>query len=86
MAAADAAGMPIGAWVEQALRQTLEAPAAVESVEIDELEAMVRRVVAEKLQPVTEALARPEAATPNPPAGCGASVTVAGRRQLGLPV
>jgi predicted HicB family RNase H-like nuclease len=27
MAAADAAGMPVGAWVEQALRQALEAKA-----------------------------------------------------------
>ena len=60
MAAADAAGMPVGAWVEQALRQALEAkaePAPPEGVEIDELEAMVRRVVAEELQPVKEALA-----------------------------
>jgi hypothetical protein len=62
MAAADAAGMPVGAWVEQALRQALEAraePAQPEGVEIDELEAMVRRVVAEELRPVKEALAHP---------------------------
>ena len=59
MAAADAAGMAIGAWVEQALRQALEAkPASPEGVEIDELEAMVRQVVAEELQPVREALAQ----------------------------
>ena len=61
MAAADAAGMPVGAWVEQALRQALDAkagPPPPEGVEIDELEAMVRRVVAEELQPVKEALAR----------------------------
>jgi hypothetical protein len=60
MAAADKAGMPVSAWVEQALRQALEAkaePAPPEGVEIDELEAMVRRVVAEELQPVKEALA-----------------------------
>jgi hypothetical protein len=60
MAAADAAGMPVGAWVEQALRQALEGeaePAPPEGVEIDELEAMVRRVVAEELRPVKEALA-----------------------------
>src|SRR5215213_8545055 len=59
MAAADAAGMPVAAWVEQALRQALEAkaePAPPEGVEIDELEAMVRRVVAEELRPVQEAL------------------------------
>src|SRR4051812_50138061 len=45
-AAADAVGMPVGAWIERALRQALEAkaePAAPEGVEIDELEAMVRR-------------------------------------------
>jgi len=60
MAAADAAGMEVGAWIEQALRQALEArtePAPPEGVEIDELEAMVRRVVAEELRPVKEALA-----------------------------
>jgi predicted RecB family endonuclease len=74
MAAADAAGMPISAWVERALRQALEAkaePAAPEGVEIDELEAMVRRVVAEELGPMREALARLEAraAVPNPAGG-----------------
>jgi hypothetical protein len=59
-AAADAAGISVGAWVEQALRQVLEAkaePAPAEGVEIDELEAMVRRVVTEGLRPVKEALA-----------------------------
>jgi hypothetical protein len=55
-AAADEAGMPVGAWVEQALRRALEPPRP-EGVEIDELEAMVRRVVAEELRPVREALA-----------------------------
>jgi hypothetical protein len=72
MAAADKAGMPVSAWVEQALRQALEAkaePAPPEGVEIDELEAMMRRVVVEELQPVKEALARPEATAPGPPAG-----------------
>jgi hypothetical protein len=71
-AAADAAGMPVGAWVEQALRQALEAkaePVPPEGVEIDELEAMVRRVVAEELRPVREALARSEATAPSPPPG-----------------
>jgi hypothetical protein len=71
-AAADAAGMPVGAWVEQALRQALEAeaePARPEGVEIDELEAMVRRVVAEELRPLKEALAHPgTAAAPSRPA------------------
>ena len=61
MAAADEAGMPVGAWVERALRQALEPKAEAaqpEGVELDELEAMVRRVVAEELRPVKEALAR----------------------------
>jgi hypothetical protein len=59
-AAADEAGMPVAAWVERALRRALEAkaePARPEGVEIDELEAMVRRVVAEELRPVREVLA-----------------------------
>ena len=62
VAAADAAGMPVGAWVERALLRALEAkaePAQPEGVGIGELEAMVRRVVAEELAPVREALARP---------------------------
>ncbi len=61
MAAADAAGIPVGTWVEQALRQALEAeaePVRLEGVELEELEAMVRRVVAEELRPVKEALAQ----------------------------
>src|SRR3954469_3094364 len=61
MAAADGAGMPVSAWVERALLQALEAkaePTQPEGVEIGELEAMVRRVVAEELRPVKEALAR----------------------------
>jgi hypothetical protein len=60
MAAADEAGMPVSAWVERALLQALEAkaePTQPEGVEIGELEAMVRRVVAEELRPVREALA-----------------------------
>ena len=57
-AAADEAGVPVGAWVEQALRQALE-PAGPEGVEIDELEALVRRVAAEELRPIKEALAHP---------------------------
>jgi hypothetical protein len=75
MAAADAAGMPVGAWVEQALRQALEAraePGSPEGVELGELEAMVRQVVAEELQPVRQALDRLEArvgAVPNPAGG-----------------
>jgi hypothetical protein len=81
MAAADKAGMPVSAWVEQALRQALEAkaaPAPPEGVEIDELEAMVRRVVAEELRPVQEALARIGAPAPlpsSPPPGGGSPVS-----------
>ena len=71
MAAADAAGMTVSAWVERALLQALEAkaePTQPEGVEIGELEAMVRRVVAEELRPVKEALAHPgtTAAPPGP--------------------
>ena len=65
-AAADEAGVPVGAWVEQALRRALEPgePARPDGVEIDELEAMVRRVVAEELRPVKEALAQDDGRGP----------------------
>ena len=46
MAAADAAGLPVGAWVEQALREGPRGrigAGAPEGVGIDELEAMVRQ-------------------------------------------
>src|SRR6186713_1057904 len=75
MAAADTAGLPVGAWVEQALHEALEAtsaPAPPEGMGTDKLEAMVRRVVAEELRPLSEALlARPEAtaASPSPAEG-----------------
>ena len=86
VAAADAAGMPVGAWVERALRRALEAktePAQPEGVEIDELEAMVWRVVAEELRPVKEALARPgTTAAPSRPAdGSPVSLMRERRRQ-----
>jgi hypothetical protein len=71
VAAAERAGMPLHAWVEQAVREALQPepdPAPPEGVEIDELEAMVRRVVAEELGPVREAIGRLEAlaAVPGP--------------------
>src|SRR3954468_21391585 len=71
VAAAERAGMPVHAWVEQAVREALQAepdPTPPEGVEIDELEAMVRRVVAEELGPVREAIGRLEAlaAVPGP--------------------
>ncbi len=79
MAAADAAGMPVGAWIEQALRQALEAntePPPPEGVEIDELEAMVRHVVAEELRPVKEALVRSGAAVSSPSSAGGSPVSL----------
>ena len=78
-AAAEEAGVPVGAWVEQALREALEGgpgTAAPAGVELGELEAMVRRVVAEELGPVREALAHPAAAAPavSAPGGGGSAV------------
>ena len=49
--------------VREALHPEPE-PAQPEGVKIDELEAMVRRVVAEELRPVKEALAQAGAAVP----------------------
>jgi hypothetical protein len=77
-------------WVEQALRQALGAkaePARPEDVELDELEAMVRRVVAEELRPMKEALARldstaPVAATPSPATGDGRSPVSSVRERM----
>ena len=74
LAAAEEAGMPIGAWVEQALRRALEAgtgPSAPEGAGLGEVEALVRRVVAEELRPVREALDRLEvrAMVPDPAGG-----------------
>ena len=72
-AAAKEAGVPVGAWIERAVREALQGepePAPAAGVELDELEAMVRRVVAEELRPVQEALARlGTAARPGPPDG-----------------
>lgn len=48
--------------------------AAAAGVELDELEAMVRRVVAEELRPVQEALARLGTAAPGPPHDGGSPV------------
>src|SRR4051794_37477175 len=69
--AAERAGMPVGQWLERALRMALDGeaePAQPEGVEIGELEAMVRRVVAEELRSLKEALERLEARVvmPNP--------------------
>src|SRR3954465_146809 len=84
MGAADAAGMPVGAWIEQALRQALEAkaePPPPEGVEIDELEAVVRRVVAGELQPVREARARSGAAVSSPSTASGSPVSLMRERR-----
>jgi len=62
--AAKAAGMPIGAWVEQALakalREGLEPPQTLTAEQ-------VREIVAEEIAPVREAIQHPAAASPNSP-------------------
>jgi hypothetical protein len=81
------AGMPVGAWVEQALRQALEAkaqPSSPEGVEIDELEAMVRRVVAEELRPVKEALAHVGTTAPPSAPATGSPVNLMHERRRQL--
>jgi hypothetical protein len=83
VAAAERAGMPVHAWIEQAVREALEPepdPAPPEGVEIDELEAMVRRVVAEELRPVREALGRLEALAAGPGPAGGGPVTLTRKR------
>ena len=78
-AAADKAGMPVGAWVERALDEALEAgsePAPPEGVELGELEAMVRRVVAEEMRPLREVLDRLEARAEVPDPADDGPVTV----------
>jgi hypothetical protein len=62
-AAAEQTGMPLGQWIEKALRKAIvegleEGPAGVE---MGELEAMVRRVVAEELEPLRASLDRQRA-------------------------
>ena len=58
--------MPVGAWVEQALGKAL-AEGLEPGVSIEEIEARLRRVVAEASHPVQQALARLEAAAPSSP-------------------
>jgi hypothetical protein len=58
-AAAEEAGMLVGAWVEQALQKAL-AEGLEAGVSIEEIEARMRKAVAEGLQPVQQALARLE--------------------------
>ena len=66
-AAASEAGIPLGQWVEQALRKAL-AEGLEAGVSIEEIEARLRQVVADAVQPVQEILTRIEMATaPSPP-------------------
>jgi hypothetical protein len=49
--AAQQAGMPLGQWVEQALKKAL-AEGLEAGVSIEEIEARLRRVMSDELQPV----------------------------------
>jgi hypothetical protein len=60
--AAQQAGMPVGAWVEQALGKALK-EGLEPGVSLEEIEARLRRVVSDELQPVWQALARLETTT-----------------------
>jgi hypothetical protein len=66
MAAADATGMPVGAWIEQALTKAL-AEGLEAGVSIEEIETRLRQAVSDELKPMQQALARLEAATAAPP-------------------
>ena len=75
-AAAQAAGMPLGQWVEQALGKAL-AEGLEAGVSIEEIEARLRQVVTDAVQPVQQALARLEtmmSAAPSPPRENSSSV------------
>ena len=61
-AAASEAGMPLGQWVEQALKKAL-AEGLEPDVSLEEIEARRRHVVADAVQPVQETIARIELAT-----------------------
>ena len=60
--------MPLGQWVEQALKKAL-AEGLEAGVSIEEIEARLRQVVADALQPTQQVLARLEAlaTAPSPP-------------------
>ena len=72
VAATERAGLPVGEWGERMVPEEGPEPASPARVGLGELEAMVRRVVAEELRPIKEALARSGATAPSPPAGGGA--------------
>jgi TRAP-type C4-dicarboxylate transport system substrate-binding protein len=81
-AAAQEAGLPLGAWVEQALQKAL-AEGLEAGVSIEEIEAWMRAAVAEELQPVQQALARLEEAAAAPvssPADVGSPVSLVRER------
>jgi hypothetical protein len=65
MTAAQEAGLPVGAWVEQALQKALDEGLEA-GVSIEEIEARMRAAVAVELRPVQQALARLEAAAAAP--------------------
>ena len=83
VAAAERAGMPVHAWIEQVVHKVLQGGpdrAPPDGVAIDELEALVRRVVAEELGPVREALGRLEALAAGPGPAGGGPVTLTRER------
>jgi hypothetical protein len=68
--ATERAGLPVGGWGERTVPEAPEdgpEPASPVEVGPGELEAMVRRTVAEELQPLREAIARLEATAPSSP-------------------
>jgi hypothetical protein len=65
-AAAQEAGMPVGAWVEQALGKALE-EGLEPGVSLEEIEARLRQVVADAVQPVQQALLRLPTEAPSSP-------------------
>ncbi len=74
-AAASEAGMPLGQWVEQALSKAL-AEGLEAGVSIEEIEARLRQVVADALQPMQQTLARLEttATVPSPAPDASSSI------------
>ena len=60
-AAAQEAGVPVGAWIEQALRHALE-QGLEPGVSLEEVVAQFRQVVSDELQPMQQTLVRLETA------------------------
>jgi hypothetical protein len=81
---ADAAGMPVGAWVDKALTKAL-AEGLEAGVSVEEIVARVRAVVVQELEPVRQALERLAGTAPVPassPAEGGGSPMKLMRRRL----